>query len=243
MSYPLEAGEFGEEHRDFIQYLLDWYHSLRPMSLAELTGDGERSGEIVFVSADLIKGFTTEGRLASERIAGIVPNVVDLFTRAYGLGVRDFILIQDSHPEDSLQFEAYGRHAAKGSREAETVDELLALPFSGEFTILYKESLSPAIGTGLEQWMVDRPRIRTVIVVGDCTDICTYQFSLWFKMWSSATRRRLNVIVPEDCTETYDVGVSTAAELGITPHDADFLHLVFLYHMALNAVRVVSRLE
>jgi hypothetical protein len=36
--------------------------------------------------------------------------------------------------------------------------------------------------------------------------------------------------------------VERAAELGIVPHDAEFLHLVFLYHMMLNGVEVVTEI-
>ena len=34
--------------------------------------------------------------------------------------------------------------------------------------------------------------------------------------------------------------VALAGQLGIMPHDGDLLHSVFLYHMALNGVEVVS---
>jgi hypothetical protein len=42
--------------------------------------------------------------------------------------------------------------------------------------------------------------------------------------------------------DTWDTPVEKARELGIMPHDAELLHAVFLYHMALNAVRVVRRI-
>jgi hypothetical protein len=43
--------------------------------------------------------------------------------------------------------------------------------------------------------------------------------------------------------QTYNVGVTDAKRSGITPHEGDLLHLLFLYHMALNSVRVVSRVD
>jgi hypothetical protein len=79
-----------------------------------------------------------------------------------------------------------------------------------------------------------------VVAVGDCTDICVYQLAMHFRMRSIADRRRVEVIVPEDCVQTYDV--PALGQAGITPHDGDLLHLVFLYHMALNGIRIVSRI-
>ena len=47
------------------------------------------------------------------------------------------------------------------------------------------------------------------------------------------------VIVPENCVQTYDLGVEAAKRLGITPHPGDLMHVLFLYHMHLNDIRVV----
>jgi hypothetical protein len=40
--------------------------------------------------------------------------------------------------------------------------------------------------------------------------------------------------------DTYELPVDTAKELGAFPHHGGLLHLVFLYHMALNGVKVVA---
>jgi len=48
-----------------------------------------------------------------------------------------------------------------------------------------------------------------------------------------------NVIVPANCVDTYDTPLEKAERLGILPHDADLLHLLFLYHMALNDIKIV----
>ena len=60
------------------------------------------------------------------------------------------------------------------------------------------------------------------------------------KLRANAAGRRVRVIVPEDCVDTYDMPVPLAQQLGIMPHDGDFHHRFFLYHMALNGVEVVS---
>jgi nicotinamidase-related amidase len=190
---------------------------------------------------DLVVGFCYEGPLASPRVAGIVPPIVALFQEAHAAGVRHFVLSQDSHPPDAVEFGAYAPHCVTGTREAETVPELLALLFSNEFTVLAKNSINSAIGTGLEAWLEAHPEVNTFIVVGDCTDLCTYQLAMHLRLRANALGLDQRVVLPADCVDTYDLPVETAKELGILPHDGDLLHAVFLYSMALNGVEVVAK--
>jgi len=228
------------KHHDFLNYLWDWFQSLRTVSLLELTDGGRQPRKLGILSEDLIKGFTSVGRLSSPRVAGVLPAVVELFTAAHEMGVHDFVFPYDSHPPDSPEFDAYGPHCVTGTVETETVDELTSLPFADEFIMMPKQSLNPAIGTDLEGWLDDRPEIESIIVVGDCTDLCVYQAAMHLKVRSNAMHRLLQVIVPEDCVQTYDIGVEDAKQIGATPHDGDLMHLIFLYHMMLNDIKIVS---
>lgn len=231
------------KHRSMFGYILHWLDNLPSLSLLELTDDGRRPQKLGILGEDLVKGFTTVGGLASPRIAGIVPEVAKLLQSAYDMGVRDFVLPQDSHPPDSPEFDAYGPHCITGTVEAETVDELRRLPFFEELTIMPKQSLDPAIGTDLERWIDERPEMESMIVVGDCTDLCVYQAAMHIKIRSNAMKRRMRVIVPEDCVQTYDLDVEEALAIGATPHDGDLMHILFLYHMALNDITVVKHAE
>ena len=79
-------------------------------------------------------------------------------------------------------------------------------------------------------------------MVGDCTDLCTYQLAMHLKLSANARNQWLPVIVPAVCVQTYDLPVDAARNLGIMAHPGDLFHGLFLYHMALNGCRVVSRL-
>src|SRR5262249_51361702 len=142
-------------------------------------------------------------------------------------------------------FQEWGAHCVRGTREAETVDALTALPwFAADVRVIEKNSTSSTHYTGLDAWL-DAPAQRdvdTYLVVGDCTDLCTYQLAMHLKLRANAAGRRVRVVVPEDCVQTYDMPVALAAQLGILPHDGDLIHQFFLYHMALNGVEVVSHL-
>ncbi|MDH7601775.1 MAG: isochorismatase family cysteine hydrolase [Armatimonadota bacterium] len=230
------------KYESFLKYLLEWRDSLKSLSLRELVERAGDSKAVGVACVDLVKGFASEGNLSSPRVAAIVPRVADLLERIYGYGVRDYVIIQDAHPDDSLEFEVYGPHCRVGSSEAEMVDELASLPFADQFDVVPKSTTNAFVGTNLQGWLDARPQLKTLVVVGDCTDICVYQLAIHLRAKCVAESRRLEIVVPEDCVQTYDLPVQTARSKGLMAHDGDFFHLVFLYHMALNGVNVVSSL-
>ena len=80
------------------------------------------------------------------------------------------------------------------------------------------------------------------VVVGDCSDLCTYQAAMALRLEANAENLERRVVVPADVVETFDTPVSVARELGIHAHDGDLHQVLFLHHMALNGVEVVKRL-
>jgi len=224
----------------FLDWLAGWERGLPEASLADVVSDPAR---VAVVSEDMIKGFCDEGALYSPRARGIVPAVVKLFQGAHQLGVRHFLLFQDTHDPDAIEFSAYPAHCVAGTTESETIDELTSLPFSDRFTIMPKNSISSAIGTDLDGWLEGHPDVTDFIVVGVCTDICIYLAALYLRTRANVLgQHEARIIVPADCVQTYDLPVETAAELGSLPHDGDLLHSTFLYHMALNDIEVVAHL-
>jgi len=229
----------------FLQWLERWLAELPAARLQEdMIAPAGGPGSVAVLSVDMLVGFCSEGPLASPRVKGLIPAIRGLLSRAHAAGVRDFVLTQDSHPADSPEFRQFPPHCITGTREAETAPELLALPFAREFTVIPKRSLSSAESTELVHWLEDRPNLRRVVVVGDCTDLCIYQAAMHLRLRANAAGDRdFEVIVPADCVETYDLPVETALRLGAMPHDGDLMHRLFLYHMALNGVQVVRSLR
>jgi hypothetical protein len=80
-------------------------------------------------------------------------------------------------------------------------------------------------------------------VVGAGTDLGVYQTAMHLKLTSNARNIDLPVVVPADCVDTYDLPSDVAHDFGIPAHPGDALHCLFLHHMHLNGVRVVSHLE
>jgi nicotinamidase-related amidase len=231
-------------NRPFMDWLARWMEDLPEMALDEVVADPKRAAILM---VDLTRGFCCEGPLASPRVAGIVPAVVQLARQAYDLGVRHFLLPQDAHDPQAIEFSAYPPHALADTTESETVDELQALPFSDLFVVMPKNTISCNLGTDLDPWLDDHPQVNTFIVTGDCTDICVYQAAMYLRMRANLLGRRDDrVLVPADCVQTYDLSVEAAQEAaqgaGVLPHDGDLLHAIFLYHMALNGVEAAARL-
>lgn len=224
----------------FLNYLDEWVEQLPALPAAEAMPE---PGRTALVSVDITNGFCYEGPLASPRVEGIVAPVVRLFETAWQRGVRSFVLPQDTHEPDAVEFAQWPAHCVRGTRESETVDAITRLPFFPEMTVLEKNSIQSALNTGLNAWLESSPHIDTFIVVGDCTDLCVYQLAMHLRLDANARQIARRVILPADCVQTYDMPVETANELGIMPHPGDLIHAVFLYHMALNGIEVVRSID
>lgn len=230
-----------ETSTPFLRYLEDWHAALPEVGLDELIAD--RPATVATVCVDVVVGFCTEGALSSPRVNGIVAPIARLFTALHERGVRHFVLPQDTHEPDAVEFNAYPPHCIRGTREAETVPELRALPFSDEFTIIEKNALSAFVDTSLPEWVRAHPEVETYVITGDCTDLCTYNLALHLRMDANARQLQRRVVLVEECVDTYDVSMETAQQHGIRPHPADFHHIVFLHHMQQNGVEIVKRLK
>jgi nicotinamidase-related amidase len=233
----MNVQELIEQSEPFLGWLLEWQAGRKTLSLEEV---GTAPEKVAVIAEDMVEGFCRVGPLSSPRVERIIAPIVQLFQTAHRAGVRHFLLIQDSHDADAVEFGSYPPHCVQGSQEAETVHELLELPFSGDYVTISKNSVSPAIGTDLDRWLDAHPEVETFIVTGDCTDICVYQMAMHLRMRANVYNLSQRVIVPADCVATYDLPVDVARSVGATPHDGDLLHLIFLYHMALNGVEVVA---
>jgi nicotinamidase-related amidase len=217
-------------------FIRAWLETLEPASITDLAPDAARTA--VF-SADAINGFFRFGPLASPRVNALTAPVVEVFRRAHEHGVRQFVLVQDTHHPATPEFASYPPHCLAGTEESAMIPELANLPFAGSFTVVEKNSLNPAIETGFDAWWDDHPDLATAIVVGDCTDLCVYQLAMHLRLRANALNRSdFDVVVPADAVDTFDIPSVDGTPPGAA-HPGDFFHEVFLYHMAQNGIRVV----
>jgi nicotinamidase-related amidase len=241
----LELHELLEQSRPFLGWLVHWYDERPTLTLEQILEEtGAEPARIAVLAVDVTTGFCHKGALASERVGDIVGPIAHLFERAHSLGVRHFLLPQDTHSEDALEFESFPPHCVRGTDEPVIVPELQSLPFSDLYFIMEKDSISSNLETDLEEWLDMRPEVTTFFVTGDCTDFCVYQLAMYLRLRANARNLRdVRVIVPIDTVDTFDIPVPVAAEIGAMPHPAPLLHRIFLYSMAQNGVEVVAEVR
>jgi nicotinamidase-related amidase len=221
------------------QFVTEWLATLEPTSIAELVPDPERAA---FFSADSINGFFHFGPLASPRVKALTQPIVELLVSGWEYGIREFVMLQDTHNPDTPEFRSYPPHAVAGTDESAMIPEIAGLPFAEYFTIIEKNSLHPAIETGFDAWWDEHRDLTRAIVVGDCTDLCVYQLAMYLRMRANALNLMdFEVIVPMNAVDTFDIPVGPGQGVG-SAHPGDFFHNVFLYHMASNGIRVMPML-
>jgi nicotinamidase-related amidase len=237
----MQINTFIEHSKPFIQWMLNWKSGLQPLSLDSLIQDGPQT--VGIISVDVIKGFCTVGPLSSPRVNNIVEPIARLFELAWEQGIRDIALPQDSHPQNAVEFAQYTPHCIRGTEESQTVDAFKALPFFDQIKVIEKNSINARLAPEMDAWIRERQRIKNWIIVGDCTDLCTYQLAMHTRLTANQEQQKdVRVILPVNTVDTYDMPVDQANQFGIIPHDAEFLHLIFLYHMMLNGVEIVTEI-
>lgn len=224
---------------EFLAWLATWNKNLKKLDWKNI-GDPTT---IAVVSVDMIVGFCHEGPLASENVKNIITDVASVFTKAHTAGVKNFLLLQDTHKKDAEEFHAYPPHCITGSDESQTIPELTVLPFANLYTVFEKNALSPAYDTAFDVWVKEHPEVTTFIIIGDCTDLCVYTIAMHIRMQANALQLKRQVIVPANAVATYDMSVAQAKKFEALPHDAKLLHDLFLYHMSLNGIDVYAKIE
>lgn len=224
---------------EYLQYLELWLAQLPTVKISSISPS---PSEIAVISVDMIKGFCNFGPLASPRVNGIIEPVVDLMKSMWEYGVDKIILSQDSHEPDANEFGAWPPHCIRGTEEAETISEIQNLPFFDQLIMMEKNSISTGSITELNQFLRKYPEIKTFVVVGDCTDLCTYQLAMFLRLDANEHQISRQIIVPANCVETYDFPVKAALSANAIPHPGDFIHAVFLNHLALNGIQVVGQI-
>ena len=234
-----------ERSAAFLDYLDEYLHTLPDLALDTLIDEAGGAENVAVIAVDVVNGFCVEGPLASPRVGAIVPPIRRLLESAHARGIRHVAVLRDSHTADAPEFGQFGPHCLAGTAESQLVREMADLPFAATFKDIPKNATSAWAGAEtLREWVAAREAdgVCAFIVVGDCTDLCVYQTAMPLKLSANARNKHVDVIVPATCVDTYDLPVETARSINAKPHDADLLHALFLYHLALNGVRVIHSL-
>ncbi|SNB62833.1 Nicotinamidase-related amidase [Arboricoccus pini] len=224
------------------------------------------SNDVGLVIVDEVNGFCTVGagnlapRVADERIAAMIERTSRL-ARQFRGDDKPVLAFLDTH-EAGKPEPPYPPHCERGTGEELLVDELAWLEEDPDVTLIRKDcingfvgAMEMACGKGLHgathnkvvDW-VNVHRLKSVIVVGICTDICVMDFVL--TMLSARNHNCFptltDVVAFEPACATYDLSSETAKFLGLPPtsaHPREPTHHMALYFMAARGAIIAAELD
>lgn len=189
----------------------------------ENLSDYDLSKTALFI-VDINNGFAKEGALYSDRIKSLISPIYE-FVKPLENKLNKIIAFTDTHKEDSVELLSYIPHCLENTDECKVVDELLDIK---NLEIIPKNSTNGFFAIDVN--ILDD--IDNVVVVGDCTDICIYQFVVTLKAYFNEKNINKNIVVPMNLVDTYDIPFV---------HPGDLLNVVFLNSMIQNGVKLIKK--
>ena len=180
----------------------------------------------LLIVVDMVNGFTKDGSLHDPSIMKIVPEIKSLIDDYFKENVFFF---RDCHTTHSIEFNDFPPHCLFGDRESEIIDELNGYSINGN--TFYKNSTSGLFAPYFLDYIESMEKLDSVVITGCCTDLCVMNLAIPLKCYFNENNRRVNVIVPEDAVETYDIPES---------HNAEEYNEMALKLMKLNGVKVIK---
>ncbi|CEP82942.1 isochorismatase family cysteine hydrolase [Paraclostridium sordellii] len=175
---------------------------------------------------DMNNGFAKKGALYSDRVEALINPITNL-AKILEAKNCEIIAFTDSHNKDSIELRSYPTHCLENDYESKIVDEISTIK---NLKVIPKNSTNGFFC--LED--KDFKNIDNIIVVGDCTDICIYQFVVTLKAYFNQNNIDKNIIVPMNLVDTYHID---------NIHNSEIMNVVFLNSMIQNGVEVIKEIE
>ncbi|MCX6744871.1 MAG: isochorismatase family protein [Candidatus Parcubacteria bacterium] len=195
------------------------------------------------VIVDEVNGFCTYGKLSTPFKDPVIGNLIERTNKlAKKWGKKPILAFLDTHDPDKPEY-PYPDHCVIGSGEEDLVSELEWLESSKNATLIRKNCINGIIGSynfedsGMSynlflNW-ANRCQLKTIVVVGICTDICVLQFvqTLLSCRNHGMLPKLKDVVVYTEACATYDFPEKLATQLKRTPHPRELAQHMGLYLM------------
>ncbi len=195
-----------------------------------MTGNQFYQKESLLVIIDMINGFVKEGNLHDTSINEITPTIIELIHQFQSKQLP-IINFRDSHSTQSTEFSSFPCHCLCNSVESECIDELK--PYEDYFITLLKNSTNGFMQPQFKPLFETMNDLKSVVIVGCCTDICVLQFALSTIAYIHENNRKTDVIVISDAVSTFN-GEN---------HDQKQINEMSLTLMRINGIKVMSKKE
>lgn len=175
---------------------------------------------------DMNNGFAKKGALYSDRVEALINPITNL-AKILEAKNCEIIAFTDSHNKDSIELRSYPTHCLENDYESKIVDEISTIK---NLKVIPKNSTNGFFCLEDKHFK----NIDNIIVVGDCTDICIYQFVVTLKAYFNQNNIDKNIIVPMNLVDTYHID---------NIHNSEIMNIVFLNSMIQNGVEVIKEIE
>lgn len=175
---------------------------------------------------DMNNGFAKKGALYSDRVEALI-NPITKLAKTLEAKNCEIIAFTDSHNNDSIELRSYPTHCLENDYESKIVDEISSIK---NLKVIPKNSTNGFFCLEDKNFK----NIDNIIVVGDCTDICIYQFVVTLKSYFNQNNIDKNIIVPMNLVDTYHID---------NIHNAEVMNIVFFNSMIQNGVEVIKEIE
>lgn len=214
---------FREESQAALAEIIEQLKTKPSMVLDQLQFD--RTAIIVM---DMVNGFAKEGPLADDRVRQLIPGIRRLLGAAADRKI-EMLAFRDCHSKDSKEMKFYPAHCLSDEKESELVDEIKGFHFSH---IIPKNSTNGFHTTEFQNWLKET-NVDTVIVVGDCTDLCIEHFAITLQTYLNQHNFEGKIIIPIELVDTFHFGV----------HQADLINVISLYQMMSNGIELIQNFQ
>jgi len=234
--------------------LLDQLAEAMPIAFGRFDPAAKPTGLVV---VDEVNGFATPGagNLAppgpDAQVAGMVAET-DRLARRFEAEGRPILAFLDTH-EPGVPEPPYPPHCERGTGEEELVPDLAWLATAENATLIRKDCINGFVGAieggrnRVVDWINDQ-RLRSILVVGICTDICVMDFVL--TMLSARNHGLMptlkDIVVHAPGCATYDLPRDAAEKAGLPStlaHPQALTHHLGLYFMASRGAVLVDTVE
>ncbi len=158
--------------------------------------------ETAVFQIDMNVGFCEKGNLADPSITWIVPNIAEIIRDVLEKG-EGYFVVSDWHDEKSIENNRYLLHC-HNDEERRTIKKLAIFePYCNRK--FYKNSTCALFAPGMMDMLMQMVKLKRVIIVGCCTDICIQNFAIALRNFFDQMNMDVEIIVPKNAVETFHI--------------------------------------